>query len=125
MGVEERSEKLKDPILRGYWVPDTSSKTPDKDLLFRPNFNLTFNKQKKWHKSVAKQIKEKGLGFSRAYLNNAEVEALSIDMIVDRLGSVFKNCRAKYKQQGRALDEIEQTETQKRRAGRKLRVSHM
>jgi hypothetical protein len=22
MGIEERSERLKDPILRGYWVPD-------------------------------------------------------------------------------------------------------
>ncbi|KAF8521656.1 hypothetical protein JB92DRAFT_3110983 [Gautieria morchelliformis] len=35
MGIEERSEQLKDPILRGYWVPDTSSKTPNDDQLLR------------------------------------------------------------------------------------------
>ncbi|KAF8458763.1 hypothetical protein JB92DRAFT_3103308 [Gautieria morchelliformis] len=83
MGVEERSEKLQDPILRGYWVPDTSSKTPTNDQYFRPNFNLTFGKQKRGHKDVAKQIKDKGLCFSRAYLKNAEVNALTIDMIID------------------------------------------
>ncbi|KAF8508298.1 hypothetical protein JB92DRAFT_2953811 [Gautieria morchelliformis] len=121
MGVEERSEKLKDPILRGYWVPDMSSKTLTNDQLFRPNFNLTFGKQKRWHKDVAKQIKDKGLSFSRAYLNNAEVNALTIDMIIDRLGIVFKNARAKYKMRGKQQVEQDECEMTKRRTGRKLR----
>ncbi|KAF8467522.1 hypothetical protein JB92DRAFT_2838594 [Gautieria morchelliformis] len=66
MGIEDRSELLKDPSLRGYWS-------------FCPNFNLTFGKQKKWHKEIAKQVKDKGLGFSRAYLNEEEVAWLTID----------------------------------------------
>jgi hypothetical protein len=82
MGIEECSIWLKDPILRGYWVPDMSSKTPMDDQLFCPNFNLTFGKQKKWHKEIAKQIREKGLGFSRAYLNEDEVQSLTIDEII-------------------------------------------
>jgi hypothetical protein len=123
MGIEECSERLKDPILCGYWVPDISSKIPTDDQLFRPNFNLTFGKQKKWHKEIVKQIKEKGLGFSHAYLNEDEVQSLTIDEIVVRLSVVFKNARAKYKLQGKETDEQEEGEMIKQRAGRKQRVS--
>ncbi|KAF8461790.1 hypothetical protein JB92DRAFT_3070846 [Gautieria morchelliformis] len=89
-----------------YGLMDTSSKTPTNDQLFRPNFDLTFGKQKRWHKDVAKQIKDKGLSFSCACLNNAEVNALTIDTIIDRLGIQVEQ------------DECEMT---KRRTGRKLR----
>ncbi|KAF8527114.1 hypothetical protein JB92DRAFT_2826403 [Gautieria morchelliformis] len=36
MGIEECSEQLKDLILHGYWVPDTSSKTTNDDCYSEP-----------------------------------------------------------------------------------------
>ena len=104
MAVAERGGILPEPLLRGYWIPDPKSKDPEKDMLLRPNFNLSYREQEVWHKEVAERIKESGLGFGRGVLTQAEVNQLTVATITDRMASCYKHIRTKFKNQADARE---------------------
>jgi hypothetical protein len=122
MGVDERVAKMPRGLQSGYWTPDRTSTTPDRDMLLRPNFDIPFDRQKKWHKEVVNMIRERGMGYSRGIMTQHELAAITDEEIRKRVEVAFKGARTKYKKQ---IDEQAKPDIEaaiKRRAERKRRV---
>ena len=125
MGVEPRSGQLPEPLdCRGFWKSDEVSPSSD-DRLVIPNFKKNFSEQSAWHQEVVKINKERGLGLTRGELTESDIKALSTETILDRLQNAFKNAKAKYNTQHKALTEQEVKQQRKRKLGRKSRVSNL
>jgi hypothetical protein len=58
----------------------------------------------------------------RGNLSEVEIQALTVDKVVEKLETVFKGAKAKFKRQGGGDKKQDEYETAKRRATRKTKV---
>jgi len=124
MGIEERKGIIPRCPQNGQnWIRQSGSMDADVTQVLRPNFDITFDNQKCWHKEVVKMVRERGMGFSRGILQQSELDAYTDEQLLRRVEAAFKSARSKYQLQRKDVLQRDVEIGFKRRVGRKARVS--
>src|SRR5262249_22091782 len=84
-------------LQHGYWI-SRSDKYDQKEEILRPNFEMSWAKNKLWHNKALKAICEHAVGWAgNCIMTNDEFATYSDKQLRKQVETVFKGCACKWK----------------------------
>ena len=119
MQTDAKNVKFLKPLDGGvFTMPDPET---DDGIIFRPNFEVSWLDNAKWHDDVVGFVRRKAHFFTPAFTEKM-MEAKTDADILERIGSNFKGWAAAYSKEKRRVEAGGAGDPTNRRKGRKIRV---